>query len=345
MSSPYIRRNVEDMTGYVPGEQPKDKKLIKLNTNENPYPPSPRIAEYLKTVDSGALGLYPDPVSIRLRQKIAEIHGCDVDNVFAANGSDEVLALCTRAFVENDGSIGFFNPSYSLYPILTEIRGVEPRVVELGEGFSWNMPEGHTSDLFFLTNPNAPTSLQYDRDAVYDFCVAFKGVVLVDEAYVDFASYDCVDMALELPNVLVARSLSKSYSLAGLRVGYCLGPRGLIEAMYKIKDSYNIDRISQDIACIALEDIDYMRKNAARIKETRARMTSELERIGFSVYASDTNFLWIDCGDDAEEFFGRLRDNGILVRYFPGGRTGSFIRVTVGSDEEADTFLKIAGGQ
>ncbi len=345
MSSRYIRRNVDAMTGYVPGEQPKDRDLVKLNTNENPYPPTPRIAEYLKGLDPEELRLYPDPVSTRLRQKIADTHGCGIDNVFAANGSDEVLALCTRAFVENDGSIGFFNPSYSLYPILADIRGVGSRVVELDDKFAWRMPSDHRSDLFFLTNPNAPTSLQYDREAVYSFCKGFDGVVLIDEAYVDFASYDCIDMALELGNVLVARSFSKSYSLAGLRVGYCLGAAGLIGAMYKIKDSYNIDRIAQEIAFIALDDIDYMRANAQRVRATRARMTSALESMGLTVYASETNFLWIDCGDGAKAFFERLREDKVLVRYFPGPRTGNFVRVTVGTDEEADVFLKVAGGQ
>jgi histidinol-phosphate aminotransferase len=345
MSSPYIRQNVEQMKGYVPGEQPRDKGLIKLNTNENPYPPSPRIGEYLKTMDPAKLRLYPDPLSIALREKIAEVHGCDVSNVFAGNGSDEVLALCTRAYVEDDGTIGFFNPSYSLYPVLAEIRGVETRVVELGDGFSWRMPAGYSSSLFFLTNPNAPTSLQYDREAVRAFCAAFKGVVLIDEAYVDFASYDCIDLALSLPNVLVARSFSKSYSLAGLRVGYCVGPAVLIEALYMIKDSYNIDRMSQEIARIALEDISYMRANAARIKATRGRLRTGLESMGFRVYDSNTNFLWIECGARAEEFYSRLRKNRILVRYFPGERTGGFVRVTVGTEEEADEFLKIAGGQ
>ena len=333
------------MKGYVPGEQPKDKGLIKLNTNENPYPPSPRIGEYLKAMDPAKLRLYPDPLSIALREKIAEVHGCETANVFAGNGSDEVLALCTRAYVEDNGSIGFFNPSYSLYPVLAEIRGVATKVVELGDAFSWNMPAGYSSSLFFLTNPNAPTSLQYDRETVRGFCEAFRGVVLIDEAYVDFASYDCIDMALSLPNVLVARSFSKSYSLAGLRVGYCVGPAGLIEALYKIKDSYNIDRMSQEIARIALEDIAYMRANSGRIKKTRVRLVTGLERMGFNVYDSNTNFLWIECGAGAEKFYSTLRKNRILVRYFPGERTGGFVRVTVGTEEEADEFLKIAGGQ
>ncbi len=343
--SSLIRQSVERMTGYVPGEQPKDPGLIKLNTNENPYPPSPRIAEYVRGLDVDALRLYPDPVSSELRSRIAEVHGCAEENVFVGNGSDEVLALCTRAFIENDGSIGCFEPSYSLYPVLAEIRDVALREVELGADFGWRMPDGFRSDLFFLTNPNAPTSLQYDRATVYDFCRDFDGVVLIDEAYVDFASYNCVDMALELPNVLVARTLSKSFSLAGLRVGYTIGNSRLIDALYTIKDSYNVDRISQEIARIALEDIDHMRANVEKVKKTRAKMTTALERMGHKVYDSETNFLWVECkGESAEKFFNRMRDGKVLVRYFPGDRTGGFVRITVGTDEEADAFLKVAEG-
>lgn len=343
--SSFIRNSVERMTGYVPGEQPKEPGLIKLNTNENPYPPSPRIAEYVKALDVNTLRLYPDPVSSGLRARIAELHDCAVDNVFVGNGSDEVLALCTRAFVENDGSIGCFDPSYSLYPVLAEIREVELRPVELGPDFGWSMPADFKSDLFFLTNPNAPTSLQYERGAVYDFCRQFDGVVLIDEAYVDFASYNCVDIALELPNVIIARTLSKSFSLAGLRVGYAIGSGELIDALYTIKDSYNLDRISQEIARIALEDIDYMRSNVEKVKKTRAKMTRALESMGFKVYSSETNFLWVECkSESAEQFFKRMRDGKVLLRYFPGGRTGGFVRITVGTDEQADVFLKVAGG-
>lgn len=343
--SSFVCRNVSRMTGYTPGEQPKVPGLIKLNTNENPYPPSQRIAEYLAGFDISRLRLYPDPVCSKLRAKIAELHGCSVENVFVGNGSDELLSLCTRAFVENDGSIGFFNPSYSLYPVLAEIRGVETRPVELGPEFDWMMPEGYHADLFFLTNPNAPTSLQYAHDAVRDFCERFGGVVLIDEAYVDFAPYNCIEDGKELTNVIVARTFSKSFSLAGLRVGYGIGSAELISALYKIKDSYNVDMLAQQIALIALEDIGHMRQNVERVKRTRAYMMTELERMGFKVYDSAANFLWVECaGGRAKQYFEALRGGKVLVRYFPGPRTGDFIRVTVGTDEEAGEFLRIAKG-
>jgi len=344
--SSFIAQNVRDMTGYTPGEQPAVPGLIKLNTNENPYPPSPRISEFLAGFDVSRLRLYPNPVSAALRMKIADLHGCEVENVFVGNGSDELLSLCTRAFVENDGSIGYFNPSYSLYPVLAEIRGVETRPVELGADFDWNMPEDYRADLFFLTNPNAPTSLQYDHDAVRGFCEKAGGVVLIDEAYVDFAPYNCVEDAKELSNVIVARTFSKSFSLAGLRVGYGIGSADLVRALYKIKDSYNVDMIAQQIALIALEDIRHMRQNVERVKKTRAHMATELERMGFKVYDSAANFLWVKCAEgSAKQFFEAMRAGKVLVRYFPGARTGAFVRVTVGTDEEAREFLRIAKGR
>lgn len=343
--SSLIRKNVLAMSGYVPGEQPKVPGLVKLNTNENPYPPSDRIAAFLQGVDPCRLRLYPDPSCTRLKEAIARLHGCEAENVFAGNGSDEVLAVCTRAFVEDDGCIGYFEPSYSLYPVLSEIRNAKARPVELGERFSWRMDDGYEADLFFLTNPNAPTSLQYDREDIKRFCAGSRGVVVIDEAYVDFASYDCVDLALGMPNVLVARTFSKSYSLAGLRAGYALGSAGLVEAMNKIKDSYNLDMLAQEIARIAVEDPEHMRMNAARIKKTRGRMAAGLEQMGFHVYDSQTNFLWVECGEEkAVRMFEALRAGNVLVRYFPGPRTGSFLRVTVGTDEQAEMFLKVLGG-
>src|SRR3989339_542475 len=259
MKESLIRKSVQVMSGYVPGEQPSDRHIVKLNTNENPYPPSPRIFRAIRKYDADKLRLYPNPVSMNLRCKIAKFHGCKIENVFAGNGSDEILALCTRAFVEDSGSIGYFNPSYSLYPVLAEIRNVQKKPVELGVNFEWRMPREYKASLFFLTNPNAPTSMLYPKEEVRKFCVLFKGVVLIDEAYVDFSKEHCMDLALQFSNTLVMRTLSKSYSLAGFRVGYVVGAKQMIEALFKIKDSYNLDAFSQVIAFEALSDIKYMK--------------------------------------------------------------------------------------
>ncbi|OVE75952.1 histidinol-phosphate transaminase [bacterium E08(2017)] len=335
-----IRNSVNDMEGYVPGEQPDDPDIVKLNTNENPYPPSPKVIEALKRLDADRIRLYPNPVSSELRDRVAVIHGCRTENVFVGNGSDEVLALCTRAFVENDGLIGYLDPSYSLYPVLADIREVEKKTVPLNEDFSWDIPSDFEASLFMLTNPNAPTGLLASKSKIREFCKSFSKVVLVDEAYVDFASEDCVELALSMENVLVARTLSKSYSMAGLRVGYVIGHKNLIEALYKIKDSYNIDMISQALALAALSDVEYMKSNAARIIATRERLSEKLTALGWTVIPSNTNFLWVRPVDvTAKDLFERLRNVGILLRYFDGERTGDYLRITIGTDEEIDKLI------
>ncbi len=335
-----IRRSVDKMQGYVPGEQPVGAGITKLNTNENPYPPSPVVLRALADMDVSRLSRYPDPVSRRLAAAIAKLHGCDESCVFAGNGLDEILALCTRAFVENDGAIGYFEPSYSLYPVLAEIREVNKEPVELGCDFEWNMPADHKSSLFFLTNPNAPTGILYDKEQVRSFCRRYKGVVVIDEAYVDFAKEDCVDIALDLKNVLIARSLSKSYSLAGLRVGYVVGSAKLVEALFKIKDSYNLDVISQALALAALSDVYYMRRNVARIRSTRLNLTNALNKMGFKVYPSESNFLWAKpSGISAKKLFEELRKQRIFIRYFPGKRTGEFVRISIGTDHDIEILL------
>ena len=338
--SDLIRKAVQVLEGYTPGEQPQVPGLVKLNTNENPYPPSPRIADVLKHFPAESLRLYPDPMAVKLREAIARKHGCKLENVFAGNGSDEVLALCTRAFVEPGGSIGFFEPSYSLYPVLAAIQDVAIRPVRLQADFSWRMDAGYVANLFFLANPNAPTGIQYPRETVGAFCRPFPGVVLVDEAYVDFADYDCADLALTLPNVLAARTLSKSSSLAGLRLGYALGAAPLIEALYKIKDSYNLDRLTQELGRVAIEDGEHLRCNAAKIKATRARTVATLAQLGCVVLPSATNFLFVKPPRlSAADVFAGLRARKILVRYFPSGLTGAYLRVTIGTDPEMDQFL------
>lgn len=340
--SKYIAKHVAEMTGYTPGEQPSVSNIIKLNTNENSYPPSSLIAERLAQFDLSRLRLYPDPVCKKLRERIAEIHKCGSNNVFVGNGSDEILALVTRAFVENEGSIGWFVPSYSLYPVLATIRDVEHRPVVLTNDFKWQMPTDYKASLFMITNPNAPTSLLFERQQVAQFCKKFDGVVLIDEAYVDFADTNCMELAIapHNSNTLVMRTLSKSYSLAGLRLGYVVGPEDLIEALYKIKDSYNIDMLTQLVALAALEDREYMLANVERIKKTRQRLSEALTDLHFKVISSQTNFVFArPSNGDASGLFNYLHARNIFVRYFPGTMTGEYVRVTIGTDKEVDALL------
>lgn len=344
VGSDLIRASVRRMQGYVPGEQPTATDLIKLNTNENPYPPAPAVLDALQSVSADALRRYPPPMSQPLRACIADLHDVPVSQVFCGNGSDEILALCSRAFVENGRKIGYFDPSYSLYPVLASIAETETVEVKLGDGFQWvDPPENVGISLFFLTNPNAPTGMRFPPDRVASFCRRFQGVVLIDEAYVDFAEQDCLDLVQTCPNVIISRSLSKSYSLAGLRVGYAIGAAELITAMDKIKDSYNLDIIAQQLAVAALRETQYMRDCVTRIRKTRGWVAKELAARGFTLYPSETNFLW--CKPPAmlpaSAYIEALRDGNILVRYFASDkRLAPYVRITIGLDEQMEKLIK-----
>lgn len=333
--SNWIKKSVESMTAYVPGEQPQGEDIIKLNTNENPWLCTPEALDVINRIDPADLAKYPDPLCTEVRRVIAEKHEVGTGNVFAGNGSDEVLALCVRAFCERSGSVGYFNPSYSLYPVLARIEEVETRPVELDENFGWQMPEGYSASIFFLTNPNAPTGLLFPRSQIENFVKGFPGVVVIDEAYADFASEHCMDLATRFENVLVVRTLSKSYALAGIRFGYAVGAKPLVDALFKIKDSYNVNRITQEIARAALLDEDSMLAMTAAIKGTRSLAAAELADLGFVVYPSETNFLWVRApAPGARKIFEKLRERRVFVRWFDGPRTRDCLRITVGTNEQ-----------
>jgi histidinol-phosphate aminotransferase len=331
-----IRKSVEALAGYVPGEQPDSPDVVKLNTNENPYLCAPEVQDILREIDVAELAKYPDPVCTEVRKVIAEKHEVGIGNVFAGNGSDEVLALCIRAFVERaGGSVGFFDPSYSLYPVLAEIEDVETRPVALDENFGWQMPDGYEASIFFLTNPNAPTGMLFPKDKVEAFIQQFPGVVVIDEAYVDFASENCMEFATKHDNVIVARTLSKSYALAGIRFGYCVGSKELIGAMYKIKDSYNVNMLTQEVARVALLDSGAMEAICTAVKDVRGFFAKELANLGFKVYPSEANFLWVKPpAPGAKVLFEQLRQRNVFVRWFDGERTKDFLRITVGTQDQ-----------
>ncbi len=343
--SRYIRPSVQKLTAYTPGEQPQGAGLVKLNTNENPYPPSPAVMRALRDFSAETLRLYPDPVCSALRERIGELTGVAPEQVFVGNGSDEVLRLAIRAFTTPGGAVAAFDPTYSLYPVLAAAEEVACRSVRLPDDFSWTEPPADLdASLFLLANPNAPTGVFYPVDVIRALCERFAGVVLVDEAYVDFSGgRDCLALARELPNVLVSRTVSKSFSLAGLRIGYAVGPVELIGALYKLKDSYNVDRLAQAVALAALGDLPWMQDNTRRIVATRERVAAELDKRGFRVVPSAANFLFVEppAGTEASDLFAALRSKGILVRYFPGERTGTCLRITIGTDAEMDAFLAV----
>ncbi len=342
-----IARSVMELEAYTPGEQPKAKGVVKLNTNENPYLPDPKGTDVLKGFDLDRLRRYPDPVFAALRERIAKIWKTTPSRVFIGNGSDEILTLMAKAFVEDDEAIGSLDPSYSLYKTLAAIRNVPFVPTPLKADYTWNGkiahgPSASPVSLFLLTNPNAPTGVLTPMAMAAAAAKRFKGVLAVDEAYADFSKANCVPLAT-VPgnrNVIVMRTLSKSFSLAGLRLGYCIGPEDLIAALYKVKDSYNVDAIAQAVALAALNDLQWMRANVAKVRRTRTRVAKTLAKMGWNVLPSESNFLFArPAHRPAAEIFEALRAMNIFVRYFKGPRTGDRLRITVGTDGQMDTLL------
>jgi histidinol-phosphate aminotransferase len=357
-----IRRSVRRLHAYVPGEQPRIKGLIKLNTNENPYPPSPAVMEAVARAADARLRLYPDPRASALREKLAELHRCKPANVIVGNGSDELLALATRAFVEPlskksreatrppQCTIQYLTPSYSLYPVLAEIHGAAMNAVPLGRDFSLPAPgmlqrwgwDFHAA-LTFVTTPNAPGGRGYSTNELDILCDRQRGVTILDEAYVDFAEENAMTIALKRPHVLVSRTFSKAYSLCFQRVGYFVGHPELIEALDKIRDSYNVNGLGQVAACATLDHLPYYRRNFKRVIATRERLAFELVRLGFDVFPSAANFLLVRPPlFSAKTWLEKLRGRKILVRWFSDTAVNDYLRITVGADSDADALIRAA---
>jgi len=370
-SGKLIRPLVRGLHAYVPGEQPKIKGLIKLNTNENPFPPSPKVLAAVKAAVDGRLRLYPNPTAQALREKLAKLHGCQPENIIVGNGSDELLALATRAFVEpipegrvprvpnqkNSGTRGtrpsetvqYFTPSYSLYPVLADIHGAAknpvplkpdcslPDIAELKRGKNWKFDAA----LAFVTTPNAPSGRGYKTSELEKICRAQKGFVVLDEAYVDFAEENALKLALKFPNVLVARTFSKAYSLCFQRVGYFVGHPELIAALDKIRDSYNVNGLGQIAAVATLDDLKYYRANFKKIIATREWLSRELAKLGFRVFPSRANFILAQPPVfPAKEWLEKLRDRKILVRWFNLPEVKNYLRITIGTQAEAEALAK-----
>ena len=345
----YFRPAIDAIAGYTPGDQPKISNLIKLNTIENPYPPSPAVAEALRSLDLGRLRRYPDPTADALRDAIAAHWGVKRENVICGNGSDDLLTMIFRAFTSPDKPVAVLDPSYSLYPVLAAMQ--EAPVIRIPlerDTFELSVDLAQAAkgaNLAMLTRPNAPTGNALPRTAVEKFCRDFDGVVVIDEAYADFADDDCVEFATKFDNVLVMRTFSKSYSLAGVRLGYAVGEKTLIDGLMKLKDSYNLDMLTQTVGLAAFGDQATLQKHVAMIRATRARLDAELEKLGFRVVPSQANFLFVSPpGGDAARIFAELRKNAVIVRYFPGEVTGNYLRITVGTDQETDRLLEILRG-
>jgi histidinol-phosphate aminotransferase len=355
-----IRPLVRALHPYVPGEQPKIKGLIKLNTNENPCPPSPKVLAAIKSAVDERLRLYPNPTADALRARLAKFHRCRPENIIVGNGSDELLALATRAFVQpahgakSSGSktaVQFFTPSYSLYPVLADIHGASCRAVPLGKDFTLPSPDDlkrggqwdFAAALTFVTTPNAPSGRGYSAGELEKLCRAQKGVVVLDEAYVDFARENAFALALKFPHVIVARTFSKAYSLCFQRIGYFAGHPALIGALQKIRDSYNVNGLGQIAALATLSDLPRYRANFRRIIATRQRLARELEKLGFNVMPSQANFIFArPPGFSARVWLRKWREKRVLVRWFNHPATKDYLRITIGTDAEIDALLRAA---
>lgn len=358
-----VRSLVRGLHPYVPGEQPKIKGLIKLNTNENPYPPAPKVLEAIRKAADERLRLYPNPTAQPLRERLAKLHRCAPENVIIGNGSDELLAMAVRAFVEpaqagrgktakaSRSVVQYFDPSYSLYPVLADTHGALknaiplrpdfdlPSIAELRRGRGWDF----RAALTFVTTPNAPSGRGYRRAQLDTLCKAQRGVVVLDEAYVAFACEDALALALKYPHVLVARTFSKAYSLCFQRIGYCIGHPALIGALDKIRDSYNVNGLGQIAALATLDLPGYYQANFRKIIRVREKLSTELAALGFEVLPSQTNFILTRPPHfPAKEWLQRLRDCRILVRWFDYPSVRDYLRITIGTEAEAAALIRAA---
>lgn len=344
--SKYWNDKVREIEPYVPGEQPKDKKYIKLNTNENPYPPSDQVIEAMKNAVNGDLKLYPDPTCSDLISEIAKYYNLNTDEVFIGNGSDEILAFSFMTFFSKDKQILFPDISYTFYKVYAELFDLNYKLVKLDDDF--NIPLEEFKKLnggVIIPNPNAPTGKYIDIEELKKLVEANKdSVVIIDEAYIDFGGQSMVKFIKDYDNLLVIQTLSKSRSLAGLRVGFAVGHKDLIEGLNRIKNSmnsYTIDRVALAGAKAAIQDKEYFEEITKKIIDTRDKVSKDLKDLGFRVLESKSNFVFVSHNIvSGKVLYEKLKDNGILVRYFNKDRIDNFLRITIGTDEEMAELIK-----
>jgi histidinol-phosphate aminotransferase len=344
--SRYWSAVVHGLTPYVPGEQPKLPNLVKLNTNENPYGPSPKVLAALRAELGDSLRLYPDPLSDRLRQAIAQHHEVTAANVFVGNGSDEVLAHTFQALLKHDAPVLFPDITYSFYPVYCRLYGIQYREVPLTDSFEIDI-DGYVQPNggIIFPNPNAPTARLLAQSKIEKLLQANAGsVVVLDEAYVNFGGVSAVPLVARYPNLLVTHTLSKSRSLAGLRVGYAIGQPELIEALNRVKDSFNsypLDRFAQAGAVAAMADQAYVEETWRRVVESRQRLVAGLQKLNFEVIPSAANFVFArHLRRKGAELAAELRAHGIVVRNFQNpARIAAYLRITVGTDAQCEALL------
>ena len=340
----YWSKHIQNVVPYTPGEQPREGKFIKLNTNECPYPPSPKVMEAIRAAGGEGLRLYPDPECLDLRAAIAQREGLDVNQVFCGNGSDEILAFAFQAFFDPDREVVFPRITYSFYPVYTDFFGLNRREVPMNSDFTdpIELLCGNNGGVV-LANPNAPTGIAVGLDTVEKLLKANPDVVvIVDEAYVDFGADSAVGLISRYPNLLVVQTASKSRALAGLRVGWAMGDPGLIDGLRCVRDSinsYTVDRLAQAGAAAALRDEAYFQSVRRRVMDTRRRTEQTLKEKGFTVLPSQANFLFVSYpGRDGRALLDGLRERGLLVRWWGRPEIRDWLRISVGTDQEMEAL-------
>ncbi len=339
-------KNLRNIEPYVPGEQSKDRDIVKINANENPYPPSPKAVEVLKNFDTNNLRFYPNANSTRLKEAIAKYYKVDVSNVFVGNGSDDVLAVAFQSFFNSDKPIVYPDLTYSFYPVWCSLFGIEYKNYPVGDDFRIN-PEDYKEQNggVVIPNPNAPTSLGEGLDFVEKILNYNQdSVVIIDEAYVDFGGTSSIPLINKYENLLVTGTFSKSRSLAGLRIGFAIGSKALIDVMDAVKNSYNsytVDSLSIEMGAASIEDDEYFKSTCQKVIKTRERVTLELKKLGFDVLDSQTNFIFATHNEhNMKSLFEYLKTQKVFIRYFSLPRIENYVRITIGTNEEMDIFLE-----
>jgi histidinol-phosphate aminotransferase len=341
----YFRDNIIAMTGYVPGEQPRGEKFIKLNTNENPFQCSPKVKAAIGRVVQAGLQKYPDPMATAFRIAAGNVYGIDPDWILCGNGSDEILTIITRAFVDTGDVVRYASPGYILYRTLAEIQGAATDVVNFNT--DWSLGDAFVKPtaklkLAYLANPNSPSGTILSPERVAEIADVLPCPLVVDEAYVDFAETNCLSLVRENEKILVTRTLSKSYALAGLRFGYVAAQPQILEQLRKLKDSYNCDALSIAGATAAIDDQAWLKETRAAIIATRERMTASLRELGFASVPSQANFVWNPHPSlPVEPLYQQLKAGGVLVRYMNYKSWGDGLRISVGTDDQVDACLAL----
>jgi histidinol-phosphate aminotransferase len=343
----YFRDNIEKAKGYEPGFQPRQADVVKLNTNENPYPPSPLVMKAISEITPEQLRRYPDPMGNAFREAAAGINGVEPEWIMCCNGGDDLLRIAFTAFCDRRRPVAYPVPTYSLYPVLANIQNC--RAIEVPFDKEFNLPARLArarAALTIVCNPNAPSGTIISAGELGSLASEIKGVLLIDEAYVDFAERNCVELVKQFENVIILRSLSKGYSLAGLRFGYAIARPEMTEGLLKVKDSYNVDAIAIAAATAAIKDREYFKQNIEKVKLDRKQLTDQLKELGFELPESSSNFVFAEHpstssgqASKAQDIYDKLVQRNIYVRYWDKVGIDNKLRITVGTKEQNDILL------